>query len=162
MAGPFISSVSRSVPFDNTTNGFVSEDVQSAIEELKVIAANSASPGFTYGRSGNLPNSTWLLNDTVPSNISGRINFLNDCFIKKIFIANQDLSIIKIGIYTHDGNQVNLTLVGTVTTLAQRSNFFDIALSVPISKQIAIRIEPDSLNPGKNMDIGLILKGTLT
>ena len=46
--------------------------------------ANSASPGFTYGRSGNLPSSTWLLNDTVPCNQSGRVNYLNNCFIKKM------------------------------------------------------------------------------
>ena len=30
----FSSSVARSTPFDNTTNGFASDDVQSAIEEV--------------------------------------------------------------------------------------------------------------------------------
>jgi hypothetical protein len=45
------SSVARSVPFDNTTNGFLSTDVQSAIEEsVETIGAgyNKVSIGKVY------------------------------------------------------------------------------------------------------------------
>lgn len=160
--GPvYKSGVARSTPFDNSSNGFTSTEVQSAIEELQYNLSNSASPGFTYGRSGNLPQSTWLLDDTVPSNKSGRVNFLNNCIIRKCFIANEDPTIIKVGIYTHDGDEVNLTLINTVTTLAQRTNYFDLSVPVPINKQIAIRIQSDSPNSAKNMDVGLLLQGNL-
>ena len=154
-----ITPVAKATPFDNSTNGFTSTDVQAAIEELKNNATNSASPGFTYGRSGNLPSSTWLLDDTVPSNISGRINYLNNCIITHIFVANQDPNIITIGVYTHDGDGVNMTLIGTVTTLAQRTNTFTTSISVPLNKQVAVRVEPTSASSGKNMDVGLQLKG---
>jgi len=38
------SPVARSVPFDNSTNGFVSEEVQSAIEEARDTATASSAP----------------------------------------------------------------------------------------------------------------------
>ena len=62
----------RQVPFDNTTNGFVANEVQSAIEEINDQLNNQASPGFTWGDSGNINNS-YLLNDNVFSNKAGRI-----------------------------------------------------------------------------------------
>ena len=156
--------IARTVPFDNTTagaTGMTSTEVQAAIEEIKNSIATSASPGFTYGRSGNLPANTWLLNDTVPCNKSGRINFLSSASIVKIFIANELPDIIKIGIYSHDGNEINLTLLGTVTTAAQNSNTFTVAFAVALGKQIAVKIEGDTASGGKNMDVGLQLKGTI-
>ena len=44
------SPVAASIPFDNSTNGFDSDNVQEAIEETRA----SASPGFSFGRSGNV------------------------------------------------------------------------------------------------------------
>jgi hypothetical protein len=41
MPAPFISPVARSVPFDNTTNGFTSVEAQGAIEEAKTTANGS-------------------------------------------------------------------------------------------------------------------------
>ncbi len=47
MNGPFrFSDVARSVPFDNSTNGFVSDNVQDAIEEIN--AATSADSNFSF------------------------------------------------------------------------------------------------------------------
>jgi type II secretory pathway component HofQ len=43
------SEVAESIPFDNSTNGFVAEDVQAAIEEINNVVDTSASPGFTWG-----------------------------------------------------------------------------------------------------------------
>ena len=160
--GPvYKSDVAKSIPFDNSTNGFVSTDAQGAIEEIRNTVATSASPGFTYGRSGTLPAGTWLLVDTVPCNKSSRINFLNNAIIHTVFIANEDPNIIKIAIYTHNGNEIGLTLIGTVTTLAQRTNVFTVSISVPTLKQIALKIADDSPSSGKNIDVGLMISGTL-
>lgn len=38
MSGPIKSQVAYSTPFDNSTNGFTAQDVQSAIEELLTAA----------------------------------------------------------------------------------------------------------------------------
>lgn len=153
----------NSVFFDNTVMGLLtSNDVQDAIDELTNITDVSASPGFTWGRSGNTTAGTWLLNDTVPSNRCGRENFLYNAEIQKVFVANQDATIIKLGFYWHDGDSNNITLLGTVTTAAQRSNDFDVSWSVARGKQIAVKVEDDSANSAKEPVVGLLIKGTKT
>ncbi len=162
-SGPvYKSPVSKSIPYDDQnipTN--LGADVQTALDNLFSQVQASASPGFTYGRSGTLPAGTWLLVDTVPCNKSSRINFLSSAFIKKVFVANEDPNIIKIAIYTHDGNETNLTLLTTVTTAAARSNIFSVNVSVPSGKQIAVKVADDSPSSGKNLDVGLLLSGSV-
>lgn len=159
--GPIYKSpVARSIPFDNSTNGYVSTEVQGAIEELNYIVATSASPGFTWGRSGNVNQNTWLLNDSVPSNLSGRTVFLNNAVVEKIFIANQDATAgIIIEIYSHDGDSVNLALIGTVTTLATRSNTFTVNLPIALNKQLAMKVASGSAT-GKNLVTGCLIRGS--
>jgi hypothetical protein len=77
-----------------------------------------------------------------------------------VFVSIEVPTIVKVGIYTHDGNEVNLTLIGTVTTAASRTNIFNVNISIPLAKQIAVRIEPDSPNSAKNADVGLQLTGS--
>jgi hypothetical protein len=162
MSGPFTSPVARSVPYDDSIQAPPAgvDDVQSMLDYLKNLAAISASPGFTWGRSGNVNPNTWLLNDSVPSNLSGRNVFLLNAFITKVFVANQNAtSGIQIEIYSHDGNSVNLTLLGTVTTAAIRSNTFTVNYPVALNKQIAMKIKNTSAT-GQNMVTGCMIKGT--
>ena len=159
-----ITPVASTVPYDDAIQSPASgtSDVQAMLDYLKNIAANSASPGFTFGRSGNLPVSTWLLNDTVPCNKAGRVNYLYNCTVSNIYVSNENPDIVKLAVYTHDGDENALTLVGTVTTAAQRTNSFSVSFSIGQNKQIAIKIADDSPNAGKNTDVGLVLRGTLT
>lgn len=47
MNGPFrFSDVAKSVPFDNSTNGFVADNVQEAIEELNAVASSDVNFSF--------------------------------------------------------------------------------------------------------------------
>jgi len=159
--GPIYKSpVAGSIPYDDLiqapTTG--SEEVQAILDYLKNRIAVSASPGFTWGRSGNVNANTWMLNDSVPSNISGRSIFLNNAKIVKVFTANQDATVMTLGVYTHDGDGIGLTLLGTVTTAAQRSNTFTVAFSVALNKQVAIKLESGSA-AGKNMVIGCLISG---
>ena len=75
-------------PFDNSLNGFASEEVQGAIEELQDAVAVSASPGFTWGDVGSATAGTYLSNDDVSSNNSGRLVPF-DGFITDFFINNE-------------------------------------------------------------------------
>jgi hypothetical protein len=154
--------VAGSIPYDDSVQTPLSgtDDVQEMLDYLKNQVAVSASPGFTWGRSGNVSTGTWLLNDSVPSNTSGRLIFLNSAEIVKIFIANEDATILSVDIYSHDGNSVNLTLLGTVTTAATRNNTFTVSYSVALNKQIGLRLSPSSANSGKNMVAGCLIKGS--
>jgi len=55
-----ITPVSRSTPFDNSTNGFVSTDAQSAIEEAKQNAEGFPRAGLRSTYNGVVSNNTWL------------------------------------------------------------------------------------------------------
>ena len=164
-SGPvYKSPVARSIPYDDTIQTPLSgtSDVQDVIDWLKNQVAISASPGFTWGRSGNINSNTWLLNDSVPSNKSGRTVFLLNASVTRIFVANQDATAgIAVEVYTHDGDSVNLTLLGTVTTAAQRSNTFNVSYSVAYNKQLAIRLSNTSVS-AKNLVIGCLLQGTIS
>lgn len=163
--GPvYVSPVAKSTPYDDTLVAPLTgnDDVQGIIDYLKNQIAISASPGFTWSRSGTIPASSWLQNDTVPSNLSGRTIFLNNAQVLKVYIANQDAtSGIILGIYEHDGDENNMSLIGTVTTAATRSNTFNVSWSVTYNKQLAIKLETTSAS-AKNIVVGILMRGDAT
>lgn len=153
----FFVQVARSIWFDNSTNGFIADDVQGAIEEIQIAAAAATSPGFTWGRSGNIPSGTWLLNDSVPSNKGGRTIVLNSAKIVKIFTASEELNTYDLGIYSHDGNEINLTLITTLVVTASRTGDSGaVSISVPFGKQLATKVDTGS---AKNLIVGIIMQG---
>jgi len=143
--------------FDNSINSFTSTETQGAIEEVSNKVLTSASPGFSFGRSGNIPSGGWLNNETVPSNISGRFVYIYSAVITKIFVSNQDVNTFDIAAYYHDGDEGNLTFLGRQTVTTARGGSFIVSWAVPNGKQIATRIENGS---AKNAVAGLELSGT--
>lgn len=143
-------------PFDNSSNGFISEDVQAAIEELANTVDTSASPGFTWGSSGNVTSGSWLLNDTVPSNKAGRSIFLTNATLEYVFVRCEDPTTFSVQVYEHDGT--TYTLITTVSIVAVRAGDFPIA-SLPLTtgKELAMRVTAGS---AKNPVVGCVLKGS--
>jgi len=85
--------VAYQIPIDNSSIDCIdtSETVQEGLQELcqKIQeVGNKASPGFTWGSSGAIKNS-YLQNDTVPSNLSGRLCTVNG-FLTNIFIITEN------------------------------------------------------------------------
>jgi len=65
-------------------------DDYAIIEELvRQRSGISASPGFTWGRSGNVPDGGYLLHQSVPSNISGIPVPLTSGVITTIFFEQE-------------------------------------------------------------------------
>jgi hypothetical protein len=152
----------RNPDFSGGTNVLTALTTQEVIEELYNRAAVSASPGFTWGRSGAIPAGTYLQNDTVPSNTSGRVVFLLNAKITRVFVANQNATAgIIVNVYSHDGNGVNLALLGQVTTAALRTNTFTVNFAVAQNKQIALRTDPTSV-AASNLVAGCLITGTIT
>ena len=151
--------IAEQIPFDKDNDpdcGFISEDVQAVIEELCHKVDTSASPGFTWGASGNIPSGTWLLNDTVPSNKSGRAIFLTSATLEQVFVRVENSTTVGIGVYEHDG--VTFTLLTTVNLVATRAGDFPIAsLALTSGKELAMKVESGS---AKNPVVGCILKGS--
>lgn len=148
--------------FDPTiANVLVSKDVQAAIDELALTGGVSASPGYTFGKSGNVNSGTFLQQETVPSNITGRTIGVNNGFVTEIAAGSQDADTYDLEIYSHDGNSINLTLLTTVSVVAARIATFLLGSPVAVAKgkQLAVKVSSGST---KNPSAVVIVKGSLT
>lgn len=152
MSGIKTTQVAISVPFDNSTNDFDATNVQTALEEIGA----SASPGMSFGRQGGLLSSTWLLNEGVPSNAAGRYVPINNPVISEVFASSDTVSTYTITVYSHDGNSINLTVLGTLTVTSARGASQTVVWPTAKGKQIAVRLTSGTTN---NLIVGLVLKG---
>lgn len=142
--------------FDNTSNGFSSDDVQGAIEEIGA----SASPGFSFGRNGSLSQNTWLRRPgNVPSNRAGVTINIDNPVITNIACANRNVETFDVEIYEHEGNQVNLTLLGTVNVIASTSQIFNVNFPATKGRQLAVRLGSTSTGNVRDLGVDLTLLG---
>jgi hypothetical protein len=155
--------VADSVPFDKENDpdcGFISDTVQEVAEELCRRALISASSGFAWGRSGNINKNVWLLNNEVSSNLTGIPFALSSGKITNIWVGNENIKTFDLTIYEHDGDEVNLTALVTVSLVTQKSESFDISdfgtINVTKDKQLAARVTDGS---GKNVKAFIVIKG---
>jgi len=148
------------IPFDNSTNGFTADRTQPAIEELKNQVVTSASPGFSFGRSGNISKGAYLQNDSVPSNIVGRYVYISSAYVTKVFVGNELSGTFKYEVLYHNINEVGLTLLGSVTVTATYGGAFTVSWAVPTGTYLCIRVASDSTDAPKNVVCGLELRGT--
>ena len=148
------TQVASSVPFDNESNGFSSTDVQGAIEEIGA----SASPGFSFGRS-SANSGTWLNRvGEIPSNRTGVTIGINSPVVVNVFTSSENVETYTVGIYEHDGDSINLTLLGTVSVTSARGGLFDVNFATTKGKQLAVRII-SSVGILQNIGVDIILKG---
>jgi hypothetical protein len=141
--------------FDNTTNGFTSDTAQGAIEEIGA----SASPGFSFGRAGNLSSNTWLRRPgNVPSNRAGVTIPISNPIITKISCSNRNIETYDIEVYEHDGDEINLVLLTTQTVTAARGATFNVSVSATEGKQLAVRLG-SSVGIVRDLGADIVLKG---
>lgn len=118
-------------------------------------SGTGASPGFSFGRSGNVSSGAYLLNESVPSNITGRPIDLNNGRITQVSISNENSATFTVELEEHDG--VSFTSLGTFNLTAQRSKDFP-SLSIPLSsgKEMSAKIASGS---AKNIIVTVYVKG---
>ena len=150
------SPESESIPFDNSASDLTSTALGPALRELEDRVDVSASPGFTWGKSGNITN-TWLLNDTVPSNLAGRIVPI-DGYIAEAFAACEDPATGTFSIYKRSG--ATFTLITTLSFTSQRTGTQSYTTGTTVVKgdELAIKVTSGSF---KNPIFGLVIKGSL-
>ena len=150
------SVVAESIPFDNSGNSFNADSVQDAIEEVGA----SASPGFSFGRNGALSAPTWLRRPgNVPSNRAGVTIPIANPVITQISCSNRNIETYDVRIYEHDGNEVNLTLLTTVSVVAARGGVFSVSVSATEGKQLAARLWSSSSGNIRDLGVDVVLVG---
>lgn len=145
------------VTFDNSTNGFSADNVQDAIQE----SGASASPGFSFGRSGSVSGNTWLRRPgNVPSNRAGVTIPINNPVISEVSCSNRNIDTYTLEIWEHEGNLTNDILLGTVDVVAARGGTFAVNFPTSKGKQIAVRLQGGS---GSVRDLGadIVIKGSV-
>lgn len=157
MPGTNKSPHSEYIPFDNTGSPLTSTEVGPAIRELTNKVITSASPGFSFGRSGNATSGTWLACETVPSNLSGRFVYIANAMIKSVFVANEEISTFNVSVFYHNGGGTGMTLVGTVSLSGVYGDAFSVSWTVPTGAYLAMQVTGGS---AKNIVAGLELSGT--
>jgi hypothetical protein len=135
------------VDFDNTSNGFTSDNVQEALEEV----GSTASPGFSFGRAGLVTAGAWLRRPGgTPSNRTGVYVSINNPILTEINVSNTVIDTYTVGIYEHDGNLVNSTQLATATVTAATGGSTTVSVSMTQGKQLAVKLES-----GNVFDIGV-------
>lgn len=111
------TEVAYSVPFDNSTNGFVASDVQRAIEEAKQNAEGFPRAGLPLTYNGTVGNGSWITYSELLS--SPRILFPVKIRIKEITWVNANVNLGAFTFEMYKNGQVNPTnLVFTYTPTA--------------------------------------------
>ena len=128
------------------------------IEEISTQrAAVSASPGFTWGRSGAVVADSYLLNDGVPSNVTGRRVPVTTGIISTVFIDSENIDTFDVRVFKHPSPFTTLAIVSIV---ADRGGTFKLAVPSEVTEgdRLGIQIINGSC---KNPVIGLIIKGVV-
>jgi hypothetical protein len=117
---------------------------------------SAASPPFILGRSGSSPANTWLLNESVPTNVVGIPIFLDGGVLTRVSVNNELTTTYSVEIYEHDGT--TFTLLHTISvTSAKSATSTDLAVNVTFGKQLAAKV---SSGTPKNVKVALSLRGT--
>lgn len=153
----FTTQVAASVPFDNTGTDFTSDNVQDALEET----AASASPGFSFGREGSSGAGTWLRRTgNIESNRTGVTIPISSPVITTIATGTENVATYSVGIYEHEGNSVNLTLLTTISVTSSRTSFTTgLSISATQGRQLAVRCESNSGGNPNNLAVDIVLSG---
>lgn len=155
-----LTDLENELGFDPTGTELLSTKLGNAVRELSTTVGASASPGFSFGRSANAGPGTWLqIVGGVPSNKTGITVAIQNAELILVSVGNEVISTFDVTIYEHEGDEVNLTALQTVSIINNRSGNFEVSVPVTNGRQVAARITSGS---AKNVGVSLQLKGSTT
>jgi hypothetical protein len=148
--------VAKSTPYDNGTSGLAATDVQAAIDELTNNANTTLSTGFTWGRSGNVNTNTYLINDSVPSNIAGRIVPVNTGKIVQVLVSSQNADTFTVLIQKRSG--VSFINLGSFSVSASRLASFTATIPVALNDELVLKLSSGSCS---NLVVALVIRSAI-
>lgn len=103
--------VAETIPFDNSTNGFIAEDTQAAIEEAKANAEGFPRAGLSLTHNGTVGDLAWITYTELLAN--PRIVFPVNTRLKEITWSNANISIRAMSIKIYKNGQAGGDLIDT-------------------------------------------------
>jgi hypothetical protein len=130
------------------------------IEELvNQISSVSASPGFTWGRSGVSSAGAFGLNDSVPCNVAGRQVPITSGKVTTFFVAKEDPTDVTFRIFKHPSP---FTTVATIVMVVAdgRAKAFSLSPQPDVTGDDELGVEVTA-GSAKNWIAGCIIRGTI-
>lgn len=148
---------------DSGVMKFKDSDVTTEVtlEDL-LNGGTGASPGFSFGRNGNVSSGTWLRRPgNVPSNRAGVTIPVSNPVIREVSCSNRNIDSYTLEIYEHEGNLVNQVLLGSISVVNARGGTFAVNFPATRGKQVAVRL---SQGGGSVRDLGadIVIRGNIT
>lgn len=129
------------------------------IEELiRQRTGVSASPGYIWSRSGNIPDGTYLQSEGNPSNLVGLPVQVSTGVIRVIFYDQEVASSFDLVIFKHPSPFAE---VARITVVNDNSGVIELPLPYPAVTnldRLGCRIENGS---AKSMNAGCLIQGTI-
>ena len=147
--------IPSNIPFSDPS--FAADNVQDAITE----SGASASPGFSFGRSGNVSGNTWLRRPgNVPSNRAGVTIPVANPVVSEVACSNRNIDTYTLEIWEHEGNLTNDNLLGTITVTSARGGVFNVNFPSSKGKQIAVRLASGG-GSVRDLGVDVVIKGSV-
>ena len=143
--------------YNNVDSGIPVNNVKDAIDYLQASLESGASPGLTWGRFGNIPVNSYLLNDSVPSNTSGRIVPVTGAVVE-IFVSCEENATVDFTIQKRSGSTFTDFLTISLTAQRIKTQSYTTSNTVTKGEELAAYVSSGS---AKNPVIGLILIGSV-
>lgn len=123
-------------------------------QHLPESAGSGASPGFSFGRSGNITNG-YLDNESVPSNTTGRFIGLANARMIGVNVNNENANTFSVVIEERIGS--TFTVIGTFDVVSARGqSFVGLSVNLTTGSEMACRISSGSC---KNPVVTVFVKG---
>lgn len=119
-----------------------------------------ASPGFVYGAVNTKIGPFWLTSEGIPSNVVGVPVLFGNGRVIQAAVGTEEESDYSVGVYQHEGNEVNLMLLGSfaITSGGDKRVFLDLPVNYSSpNPQLACRLLTGST---KNLKVSLVLRGS--
>jgi len=134
-----IAQVAESVPFDNDTNGYVSEDVQAAIEETKE-EAGAARMAVNFGYDGNASANTWLQTFKGVSSRNSPFVVAEEGTLTSLSVSFRNNSTVEFTVYINNSATSNILTV----TSNNRGFVSGLSQSLAVGDEISVRMTSGS------------------
>lgn len=127
------------VPFDNSTNGFISTEVQSAIEEARATAEGRARFMANCGFDGNAGVGRYLeFNSNVDSNIAGLV-LPRAAHLWELALVHSANSAVTFQVLSWNGTTE--TLITSISTTAAQRKAAVTGLDIALASGVELRVK---------------------
>jgi len=155
-----ITEVAKSVPFDNSTNGFVSTDTQAAIEEAKQNAEGFPRAGLSLTANGTVGDLAWITYTELLAN--PRILFPVKTRLKEYTWVNSNTNIRALQYKFYKNGQLAGNLVYTDTpSTTDRTNgygYLSFPSNVDFNPGESLYVQVDYTAAGTSLsDLALVI-----